>query len=326
MDMGTRFPEAIPLKKVNAPAVLEAMEHFFCFVGFPNQILTDCGGSFVYALMKEAMKRLDIQHIKVTPYHPESNGNLERWHSTLKAMIIKSGKGRTDWDRLLPALCYAYRQAIHCSTGHPPFELVFGREVQGPLTLTKAQWEGEEDTVLIDIPEYITSLRSTLKQMADIVAKNDNAAKEQHKEYYNRHTQNRDVQQGDLMLRRDPVRKDKLQQPYLGPYTVKKKVSPVSYQLDNPGGKDRTVHANDLKPWKIPTASALTIAAVELEDDDEIVLPNEMGTFPTVSKARTSAEKKEAEQIISYNVELFIKEKQEERNQTLTPSIPQTRG
>ena len=154
----------------------------------PDHLLRPC---FVCALMKEAMKRQDIQHTKVSPYHPESNGNLERWHSTLKAMIIKSGKGRTDWDRLLQALCYSYRLAIHCSTGHPPFELVFGREVQGPLTLTKAQWEGKENTVLIDVPKYITSLRSTLKQMADIVAKNDNAAKEQHKEYYDRHTQNR---------------------------------------------------------------------------------------------------------------------------------------
>ena len=75
--------------------------------------------------------------------------------------------------------------------------------------------------------------------------------------------------------------------------------------MDNPGGKDRTVHANCLKLWKVPTARALTIAAVELGDDDKIVLPNEMGTLPTVSKARTSAEKKEAEQIISYNVVLF---------------------
>ena len=124
------------------------------------------------------------------------------------------------------------------------------------------------------------------------------------------------------MLRRDPVSKDKLQQPYLSPYTVKKKVSPVSYQLDNSGGKDRTVHANDLKLWKVPTASALTIAAVELEDDDEIVLPNETGTLPTVSKARTSAEKKEAEQIIIYNVELF--KGKAGRTQSATHSIHTT--
>ena len=78
-------------------------------------------------------------------------------------VVCQSGKGRTDWDLFLPALCYTYRQAIHCFTGHPPFELVFGREVQGSLTLTKSQWEGEEDAVLIDVP--VTSLRSTLKQI-----------------------------------------------------------------------------------------------------------------------------------------------------------------
>ena len=219
-------------------------------------------------------------------------------------MIIKSGKGRTDWDRLLPALCYAYRQATHCSTGHPPFELVFGREVQGPLTLTKAQREGEEDTGLKDVPEHFTSLRSTLKQMSDIVAKNDNAAKEQHK-HITTTTLRTEMFSKAILCYAVFSEKRQTSTTVSRSTHCEKESSPVSYQLDNTGGKDRMVHTNDLKPWKVPTASALTIAAVELEDDPEIVLPDEIGALPTVSKSRTSVEKKEAEQIISYNVELF---------------------
>ena len=76
MDMATKFPDAIPIRSGDAVTVVEGMQKFFSFVGFPQEILTDRGA----ALMREVNKRLGIHHLKATPYHPESNGMLERWH------------------------------------------------------------------------------------------------------------------------------------------------------------------------------------------------------------------------------------------------------
>ena len=46
MDMATRFPEAIPLRRVDAESVVEAMIKFFSFVGFPQERLIDRGTNF----------------------------------------------------------------------------------------------------------------------------------------------------------------------------------------------------------------------------------------------------------------------------------------
>ena len=77
MDMATKFPDAIPIRSGDAVTVVEGMQKFFSFVGFP-QILTDKGAPFISALMREVNKRLGIHHLKATPHHPESNGMLER--------------------------------------------------------------------------------------------------------------------------------------------------------------------------------------------------------------------------------------------------------
>ena len=79
MDMATKFPDAIPIRSGDAVTVVEGMQKFFSFFGFP-QILTDRGAPFISVLMREVNKRLGIHHLKATPYHPESNGMLERWH------------------------------------------------------------------------------------------------------------------------------------------------------------------------------------------------------------------------------------------------------
>ncbi len=100
---------------------------FFGRFGIPKEVLSDRGTNFTSKLLNETAKRLGIGRILASPYHPESNGMLERWHSTLKAMLRKSGRGRKEWDILLSTLLFAYREATHEATGLSPFELVFDR-------------------------------------------------------------------------------------------------------------------------------------------------------------------------------------------------------
>lgn len=67
---------------------------------------------------------------------------IERWRGMLKAMIWKAGERKKQWDLLIPLLLFAYREAVHESTGFSPFELAFSRHVRGPLDVIKEQWEG----------------------------------------------------------------------------------------------------------------------------------------------------------------------------------------
>lgn len=108
-DYATRFPEAFPLRTITAPAVLRALVQLFSRVGIPDEILTDQGTYFTARLMQLFHKHLGISAIKTMPYHPQTDGLVERFNQTLKRMLLKfvndTGK---DWDRWLPFLLFAY--------------------------------------------------------------------------------------------------------------------------------------------------------------------------------------------------------------------------
>jgi transposase InsO family protein len=53
-------------------------------------MLSDQGSNFMSMLMKRVMEILQTKQLRTSPYHPECNGMLERFHATLKAMLRKT--------------------------------------------------------------------------------------------------------------------------------------------------------------------------------------------------------------------------------------------
>ena len=141
-DYATRYPEAIPLRSIDANNIAEELVKFFARVGVPEEILTDQGTNFNSQLLKEVYQLLHIKPIKTTPYHPQTDGLVERFNHTLKSMLRKTAteEGK-DWDRLIPYLLFAYREVPQASTGFSPFELLYGRQVRGPLDILKESRE-----------------------------------------------------------------------------------------------------------------------------------------------------------------------------------------
>ena len=81
---------------------------------------------------------LHIQPIRTTPYHPQTDGLVERFNQTLKLMLRKTAvKEGIDWDKMLPYVLFAYREVPQTSTGFSPFELLYGYQVRGPLDVLK---------------------------------------------------------------------------------------------------------------------------------------------------------------------------------------------
>ena len=108
-DYATRYPEAVALKSIDAASVAEELVHFFARMGVPKEILTDQGSNFTSQLLTEVYRMLRVHPIRTTPYHPQTDGLVERFNQTLKAMLRKAAieEGR-DWDKLLPYLLFAY--------------------------------------------------------------------------------------------------------------------------------------------------------------------------------------------------------------------------
>lgn len=53
------------------------------------RIITDNGPQFIARDFKEFIRIVGMTHVKTSPYYPQSNGKIERWHRTLKAESIR---------------------------------------------------------------------------------------------------------------------------------------------------------------------------------------------------------------------------------------------
>ena len=141
-DYATRYPEAVPLRSIDAEHVAEELIKIFARVGVPEEILMDQGSNFMSKLLSELYSLLHIHLIRTSPYHPQTDGLVERFNKMLKSMLRKAvdTEGK-NWDTLIPYLLLAYGEVPQASTG---VELVYGRNVLGPLDVLREAWEGSQ--------------------------------------------------------------------------------------------------------------------------------------------------------------------------------------
>ena len=103
----THFPEAIPLRNIKAATIIKALINFFTMVGLPEEIQSDQGSNFMSVIFQQVVYQLGATQVKSSAYHPESQGALERFHSTLKNMLrtycVENWK---DWDEGVNVIHY----------------------------------------------------------------------------------------------------------------------------------------------------------------------------------------------------------------------------
>jgi putative transposase len=59
------------------------------YPGVTPRLITDNGPQFIAKDFKEFIRIAGMTHVKTSPYYPQSNGKIERWHKTLKGDCIR---------------------------------------------------------------------------------------------------------------------------------------------------------------------------------------------------------------------------------------------
>ena len=245
MCLGTRYPYAIPLKKVDAITVAEGIMEVIAHTGIAMVLLSDQGSVFIGKVNSELCRLLNIEKLKTTAYHPQTNGVLERWHSCLKGMLRKVEGGKEEWDRLLKYCLLAYRATPHAATGFSPYELVHGRNLKGPLEAMKSGW-GKGDLSFISAVEWVNYLRETLTILHKTAYKNEEAYKEKSKAAYDVGSKPRSFEPGGKVLCHTPGLTGKLHSIWEGSYEVLVKLSDCYYKIavTEKGSQRLVVHVN----------------------------------------------------------------------------------
>jgi transposase InsO family protein len=133
IDYGTRWVVCRAVKNMDADTVADFLYHdILVNYGAPYEIISDRG------LLAESLQSYEklqmIRHGASTPYHPQTNGMVERMHSMLRAAITKLSDGSPDrWDEFLPQALFSIRVRTHAVTKFSPFYLMYGVHPRIPM-------------------------------------------------------------------------------------------------------------------------------------------------------------------------------------------------
>ena len=171
----------------------------------PARLLSDRGTSFTSSIIEELCKILGIQQLWTMPYHPQTNGLVERSHQTIMHMIGKLGEDKkVNWPSYLAEIVHAYNATQSAVTGYSPHYLMFRQWPRLPVNFifpTIGSNEAptrEASTRNVDV--YIASVRDQLRSALWEVQAQSTAEACQQKWYYDRKIGTMNLKPGNLVL------------------------------------------------------------------------------------------------------------------------------
>ena len=222
--------------------------------------------------MQQYCKVTGIKQIRTSPYHPQTDGMVERFNSTLKRLLRKLTQDpKVEWDRCLPYVLWAYRGTVHKTTGFSPYHLLFGKEMRMPLDQMVRYWKGKETNDETGVVEFIQTLKANMEAVRDLAYERESEEKEKQKHYHDLTAKDRVFAVGDFVLVFRPGKQDTLQNQWQVSFPITEKVTDVTYKVDlgTKIKRYRIFHVNCMRQWTSP-ASAVFLAQDTDEEDLEI--------------------------------------------------------
>lgn len=254
-DYYTRWTECYPMADIEAQTVAKLFaSEFVCRFGTPREVHTDQGRQFESDLFQELCKILNIHKTRTTPYHPQSDGQVERFNRTLKTMLKKYVDANPkSWDKYLPFLLMAYRSSVHESTGETPSLMMLGREVELPIDLLYGNNSVNKSKEYDTASSYVHDLQKRFWNIHDLAREQMTRASERQKRKYDMRAQQLSYKIGDAVLlniKNNSKLQSKFKPSWEGPYHVIAVLSDLIYQIKRgTNGVPKIVHHNLLKPF-----------------------------------------------------------------------------
>jgi hypothetical protein len=169
--------------------------------GFPAKIHHDQGGEFENQLLSQLEKLSGVKHSRTTPYHPQGNGQVERFNRTLLDMLRTLPENqKSRWKDHVNKVVHAYNCTRNDSTGYSPFFLLFGRHPRLPIYLI---FRSSSPRTNKNYPQYVSEWRKAMQEAYQVARQKSTQSGVKAKKYYDRLVRSSVLQPSDRVLVRN---------------------------------------------------------------------------------------------------------------------------
>ena len=135
IDAHSKWMDIHCVNSATSSVTIDKMRSIFSSHGLPEIVVSDNGSNFVSSEFKSFLQKNGIKHITSAPYHPSTNGLVERAVQTFKQGIKKQGDGSVDTK--LARFLLSFRITPQSTTGESPAQLRWGRSLKSHLDLLR---------------------------------------------------------------------------------------------------------------------------------------------------------------------------------------------
>jgi hypothetical protein len=249
--------------------------------GLPRKLVTDRDPRFTSNMFREFCKLFGIDNAFSTSFHPQTDGQTEKYNSVLKDMVRHYvNADQTNWDDLLPAAEFAVNNSKNDSTGETPAFLMQGQHPLTPVTL-------QTDSTVPAARLYASQLQQTIQNVQS------NLRKAQDRQKFYADTRRRDVKfsVGDQVLLStknlnfQTVGTRKFLPKFIGPFPITQLVGSAAVRLQLPHTYriHPVFHVSLIKPYRQSehTATPLLLSKQTMQGFPFMKLKTCLHTNPT---------------------------------------------
>ena len=134
-DHFSKYVVAYVVKDQTARTAAETLRiGYFGLFGAPAYLVSDQGKAFTGHVITHLCELYGVQKLRTSPYHAQTNGQVEHMNQTIIRIISKLEEDRKAcWSEHLPELLMAYNATRSAVTGYSPYYLLFGRRPRIPV-------------------------------------------------------------------------------------------------------------------------------------------------------------------------------------------------
>ena len=132
-DYLTHWLEEFAVPSIDTPVIAKLFVNEIGHHGPPCTLLSDKGQNL---MIRKVCKIANNEKVNTTAYHPQTDGLVEQFNSTLVSISMYVSINQEDWDEHLQRILLVSRVSPSEITGNSPFYLLYGHKAHLPLDVS----------------------------------------------------------------------------------------------------------------------------------------------------------------------------------------------